>query len=105
MSMDNNRLLLEIDAVRSELNRQVINPLFSDLTVDALTPVMTMVAHARAAYLRELFDLPKCAGESATPQPEQIQKLKLLRIIFEELVSASQAMETAIERGYLDVKG
>ncbi len=104
MGVDNNRLLLEIDAARSELNRQVINPLFGKLTVDALTPVMTMVARARAAYLKELFDLPECAGEASGPQAGQIQKLKLLRITFEELVSASQAMETAIERGYLDVE-
>ncbi len=104
MGVDNNRLLLEIDTAQRDLNRQVINPLICDLTMDALSSVMLMVARARAAYLKELFDLPDYIDASGDLKPGQVEKLKLLRLNFEELVAASQAMETAIERGYLDVK-
>jgi hypothetical protein len=100
---DNNRLLLVLERTITQLNRETINPVFPHIGVDDIAPVMNMVARSRAAYLKELFDIGEISGDSV-PTPEQIHKLRQLRESYEELVHASQALETAIQRGYLDVK-
>jgi len=100
---DNNRLLLELERKITGLNRETINPVFPDIGVDDIAPVMNMVAKIRAAYLKELFDIGEISGDDL-PTPEQIKRLRELRESYEELVQASQALETAIQRGYLDVK-
>lgn len=97
-----NRLLLEMDKTLRELNRAIINPAIPELSLADLAPIMTMTAHARAAYLKELFDIAQVVGEG-TLSPDQIQKLRSLREGYDELVKASQALETAMERGYLDI--
>lgn len=102
MPTDKSRLLLEIDKNIREVNREVINPEIPELKLDDVMPVMRMVARARASYLKELFDLAAVAEEKM-PSPDQIKQLRLLRVIYDELVSGAKAMETAIQRGYLDV--
>ncbi len=101
-SLDNNRLLLEIDRSLRTLNQEIINPELPELTLDGLTPVLAMVARSRALYLKELLELSNIVKEGV-PSPKQIAKLTNLRKSYEELAKASQALETAIERGYLDV--
>jgi hypothetical protein len=98
-----NRLLLEIDREIRELNRETINPRVPNLTVADLKPVMELVARARADYLQELFDLASVCGERK-PSTDQIRHLRNLRLTFEELVSGAQALNLAVERGYLDVE-
>lgn len=101
-SIDHNRLLLEISKSMKDLNRSIINPRITELKLSDLTPVLEMVAKSRAVYLQELFDMAKIV-DGGLPSPNQIKQLRHLRETFDELVSASQALETAIERGYLDV--
>ena len=101
-SFSHNRLLLEIDKTIKELNRQLINPLVPELKIADLTPIMALTAKARGLYLKELLKVASDVG-GEMPSGEQIGKLKQLRENYEELVTASQALETAIERGYLDV--
>lgn len=103
MANDNNRILLEIDKIIRELNREIINPAIQELTVADLSPVLKLVARARSAYLKQLLDIANIAGDGLPP-PEQVKQLQRLRLTFEELVKGSQAIETAIQRGYLDVK-
>ena len=100
---ENNRLLLEIDKEIRELNRDTINPRIPNLNVKDLKPVMCMVARSRADYLQELFDLASVCGDGL-PSPDQIRHLRNLRSTYDELVSGAQALNTAIERGYLDVE-
>ena len=64
---------------------------------------MAMVAKTRAIYLQELFGLAG-SGETDVPDAGQIEKLRTLRQTYEEMVAGTQAIETAIQRGYLDVK-
>ncbi|MCU7796756.1 MAG: hypothetical protein KZQ73_04715 [Candidatus Thiodiazotropha sp. (ex Semelilucina semeliformis)] len=99
---DNNRLLLEIDKEIRELNRETINPRIPNLNIKDLKPVMSMVARSRADYLQELFDLASVCGDGF-PSPDQIRHLRNLRLAYDELVDGAQALNTAIERGYLDV--
>lgn len=104
MGVQNNRLLLELETAMRDINQEVINPQISDVTMDNLKPIMTMVAQARTTYLKELFELAKTVGEAGILQTDQVKRLKLYRLTYEELVAASQALEAAIDRGYLDVK-
>ncbi|GAA0791330.1 hypothetical protein [Marinobacterium sediminicola] len=102
MSTDNNRLLLELDRYRREINRDIINPRFPELRMEDLKPVLTMVAHARADFVSQLLELAE-SGSGEPPAPEQIATLKRSRETFEELVAAVNALESVISRDYLDV--
>lgn len=83
-------------------NQVVINPEIPELSVTQLGPVIHMVARSRADYLKELFTMAaEVDGES--PTEEQIGKLKSLRVVYEELLHGAKELETAIERGYLDI--
>jgi hypothetical protein len=100
--MDNNRLLLVLEKTIKDINREVINTKFKNLTIENIKPSINLAARARADYLKELFDV---ASEfpDALPPAERIAKLRDHRVRYEELISASQALETAIQRKYLDV--
>lgn len=100
--INHNRLLLELEQTRRQVNRSVINPEIKTLGLNDLKPIIAMVADARAAYVTELFDLAhKHKGEA----PDDIGRLHELRESFEELVAAANALETMIKRGYVDVHG
>ncbi len=101
--MQHNQLLLEMASNVRKINREIINPYIPDLTLDGIEPTIRLVALARASYLKEMFALAS-AVDDGMPNLEQVQKLRNLRIVFEELVSGAQAIETAIERDYLDVE-
>lgn len=98
----NNRLLLELENCIRNANKEIINPEIPDLNLESIKPVMEIVARARASYLKLLFEITNECGDGV-PEPKQIIKLANGRKTFEELVQASQALDTAIQRGYLDV--
>ena len=64
--------------------------------------MINLAARARADYLKELFDIANEFPDSLPPS-DRVATLREHRERYEELVSASQALETAIERHYLDV--
>lgn len=99
---DHNRLLLELEKRRREINREIINPRIPELCLDDIQPILRLVAHARMTYLRELFDIAEmCEG---LPSSEQVQRLREIRETFDELVAAANALETVVQRGYIDVR-
>lgn len=104
MSIDKNRLLLELSKTIRDINYDIINPSISALNVGELQPILELVARARAAYLKEMYDLANDVGDGL-PSKQQMTKLVKAREMFEELLSAAQAVEAAVERGYLDVAG
>jgi len=104
MSVESNRLLLLIDRELRDINRQVIHKEFEKLAINDLKPSLDLVARARADYLKDLFDIAKEFPDSLPPS-DRIETLKEHRIRYDELVVASKALETAIERSYLDVSG
>ena len=103
MNQDINRLLMELERSMRAINREVINPEIQELTIDGLRPVLSLVANARARYLKALFNLGISVTEGK-PTDSQLDELASLRREYEELVSAAKALETAIQRGYLDVQ-
>ena len=96
------RLLLELENSIRTANKEIINPEIPDLNLEAVRPVNEMVARARANYLKLLFEVTKECG-TGIPEPKQIIKLANGRKTYEELVQASKALDTAIERGYLNI--
>ena len=102
MSQDINRLLMELERHMRSVNREVINPQITELTIDGLDPVLRLVADARARYLRAFFDLGAAVNGEA-PSNDQVAELRRLRTEYEELMTAAKELEQAIQRGYLDV--
>lgn len=100
---ESNRLLLELEKIRRDINREIMNPAIPELSVESIRPVITMAARARLSYLQELIDIAKISPDM--PSHEQISMLARQREAYEELRSAVNALETAIDRGYLDVTG
>jgi len=103
MAVTNNRLLLELEKYRREINRTIINPIIPELSLTDLKPLLTMVAHARAAYISELLSIANSSADSV-PSADQVKQLRARRETFDELVTAVNALETVIQRDYLDVK-
>ena len=103
MTEDNNRLLLEFSQNLKDINFDVINSEIPDLCAEQLKPVLHLVARARATYIKEIFDLSISAGEEL-PSAAEVEQLKEYRIRYEELLNGAQALETAIQRGYIAIK-
>lgn len=101
MSRANNRLLLEFERRVREVNHEVLGPLLPDVDLDALEPILRTVAEARADYVRALLARTAPGGTPTTDA--EIEELRRLRTAYEELLAGAQAIEHAIERGYLDV--
>jgi hypothetical protein len=97
----NSRLLLELEKIRRDVNREIMNPAIPELGIEDFKPIVTMAARARLAYLQELVDIVRLDPEM--PSHEQITMLARKRERYDELRMAVNALETAIERGYLDV--
>jgi len=102
--LDVNRMLLLIEKSVREINREEINPIIPELNLEDLHPTIKLVAQARARYLKQLMDIASLADTDSVPSQQQIKKLKELEDTYYTLVNASKAIETAIERGYLDIK-
>lgn len=102
MNQDINRLLMALERNMRSVNRELINPKIKELTVDEMRPVLCLVAHARARYLKALFDLG-VGVQDGVPTDAQFEELRKLRIEYEELMAGAKALETAIQRGYIDV--
>ncbi len=103
MSQDINRMLMELERSMRSINREVINPEIRELTIDSLRPVIRLIAQARARYLKALFELGE-ERSGKTPDDGQLEELGRLRHTYEEMAHAARALETAIQRGYLDVR-
>lgn len=79
-------------------NHEVLNPVVSPLSEDKIISVAVHVAKRRAAYLSAALDLAK--SESEQPSGD---KLRTLRLEYEESRDAFAELMTTIERGYVDL--
>lgn len=102
-SLNKNRLLMAIEREMRAHNQVLINPEIPELTIEHLEPLLKMVARSRAVYLKALFDMSNDVGDEL-PCDQQVEELRKLRVVYNELLEGAQAFETAIERGYLDVE-
>jgi hypothetical protein len=86
-----------------EINHEVIKTKFENLTIENIKPAINLTARARANYLKELFDVANEFPDSLPPV-DRVERLKNHRVRYEELIFASKALETAIQRKYLNVQ-
>lgn len=103
MTIERNRLIMELEEHRRTINRENINLSLAGLDMEILSPVVKVCAKARAQYIDCLMDISN-GDISECCTTDQIDKLKQHRIAYEELVCAANALETVIKRGYVDVK-
>lgn len=102
MKTPQNRFLLELEKFRYDINHAVLKPRINDLHIEQLRPVLTAVAHARADYVDTLIKIGNACPDRS-PSTEQIEILREKREAFDELVAAANALETIIQRDYVDV--
>ncbi|MGB0747520.1 MAG: hypothetical protein ACPGO3_02140 [Magnetospiraceae bacterium] len=100
---DSNRLVSLLNQAVRQTNERVIDPMIPKLTLDSIAPAIEVTAEVRGAYLRTFLDIAKASRTSGVTD-EQIAKLAKLRKAYDELSHGFQALEAAIERGYLNVK-
>lgn len=83
------------------INREVIQELVPELNLKKLDPFFHLVAKARGLFIKKLLEVTDAA--QGMPTDDQIKELSLLRRSYEELLQGGHMIETAIERGYIDV--
>ncbi|PIW27111.1 MAG: hypothetical protein COW30_11475 [Rhodospirillales bacterium CG15_BIG_FIL_POST_REV_8_21_14_020_66_15] len=93
---------MEMHDILRDINRTTIHELVPNLSVAELKPYFMLVAKARGTYIKRLVDLAH--GLDHLPSDEQVRELSLLRRSYDELIHGAQMIETAIERGYIDVE-
>jgi hypothetical protein len=103
---DQEKMLLRFTKILEEAirhaNHEVIDPMLPPINVKTVLPIAVMVAKLRGRYLQAAFELVDQKTDGM-PTDEQIDKLRAHRVAFEEVMAASQALETAISRGYLEL--
>ena len=100
---DQRQLMMRFSHAVRAGNRAIINAMIPEISLDDLAPVIALLARIRGGYLRQLLEITEGAGEGL-PRAEEIEKLSQLRSTYEEMSTATQALEVALERGYLDIK-
>lgn len=98
---DINRARMEMQQTLRDINRDVIHGMVPGLDSNTLKPLFELVAKARGLYIKKLLEVANGTGE--LPTDDQVRDLHLLRKSYDELLSGGQMIETAIERGYIDV--
>ncbi len=81
-------------------NREVIHQLIPNLSAATFQQLAVMVARFRATYLEAAIKL----SGSTQPGDAAFEDLKRKRQLFEEGRAAFEALERAIERGYVEVE-
>jgi hypothetical protein len=80
-------------------NREVIHRQIPNLTRETFQQLAVMVARYRAAYLEAAIKLSDAADPT---DAQRLAELKHRRELFDEGRAAFEALERAIERGYVD---
>src|SRR4051812_25171642 len=81
-------------------NREVIHKVIPNLNQETFQLLAVMVARFRASYLEAAIKLSTSAGAM---DPHALEELKQKRVVFEETRAAFDALERAIERGYVEM--
>lgn len=90
--------LEQIDYAAFISNREIIGQKLGQADMAAFQRLAVAAANARAAWVAEALRLTSAA---AAVSPEQAGRLAGLRVVFEELSEAYEAMRRMVERGYL----
>ena len=94
--------LEQIDYAAFISNRELIGQKLGPADMAAFQRLAVAAANARAAWVAEALRLTAAAGPVSA---EQAERLAQMRLIFEELSEAYEAMRRMVERGYLSLNG
>jgi hypothetical protein len=94
--------LEQIDYAAFISNRELIGQKLGPADMAAFQRLAVAAAGARAAWVAEALRLTSAAGSVSA---EQADRLAHLRVVFEELSEAYEAMRRMVERGYLSLNG
>ena len=94
--------LEQIDYAAFISNRELIGQKLGPADMAAFQRLAVAAANARAAWVGEALRLTSAAGPVSA---EQAERLAQMRLIFEELSEAYEAMRRMVERGYLSLNG
>jgi len=100
--LDKNRALMAIEGDIRRINRDVIHGMIPDVDLKLLEPFFQLVAEARGAYIKHLLKVT--ATSKGSLDDSNVRELNLRRRAYDELIHGAHALETAIERGYVDFK-
>jgi hypothetical protein len=104
MPVENKRLLVALEQAMKEITRDTINPLFPELSITDIKPIMNVIALARANYVTELFKISEMNNDEQQLTAQMVNKLRSDRLVFVELLEAYKVLDTSIEHGFLDVE-
>lgn len=99
-SIANERLWQEFEQAIRELNRQHIRAATGGVRKQHFLTAAENVARLRARYLKAVLALE--AAAEAPPAPE-LEKLRHLRLAYEEALQGFDALRHAHERGYFEI--
>jgi len=97
------RFLLEIEQGIRLSNREVIHERIPAISSKNVLPFAVAVAKTRARYLEAAFKFAN-AGHSDNADASAVDDLKRHREIYEEARLAFEALQRAIEQGYVDLE-
>jgi len=96
------RFLLESEQLIRDENRKIIHELIPKLKKDSILTFAITVARLRARYLEAAFQLSDlCQNEPV--DEHNFSELRRYREQYEEARSAYEAIQSAIEQGYLNI--
>ena len=93
------QFLEEMEKAVAIANREVIHRQIPNLTRETFQQLAVMVARYRASYLEAAIEL---CHASDPADAERLEELRQRRELFDEGRAAFEALERAIERGYVD---
>ena len=96
------RFLLESEQLIRDENRKIIHERIPKLTKDSILALAITVARLRAKYLESAFRL-SALDQNEPVDEHSFNELRRYRELYEELHSAYEAIQSAIEHGYLDI--
>jgi hypothetical protein len=96
------RFLLESGQLIRDANRKIIHERIPKLTKDSILSFAITVAQSRARYLEAAFGL-SAVDQNEPVNEHNFNELRLYRELYEETRSAYEAIQNAIEHGYVDI--
>jgi hypothetical protein len=96
------QFLHEIEQSIRESNRQIIHGLIPELTKERFVEFALVVARLRASYLEAAVALAR-GGPDAAEGEGVTAALRQHRVAYDEAREAFDALQRAIERGYVDI--
>ena len=96
------RFLNDVEQGIKAANRQVIHAAVPELNKDSFFGLAVALAKLRANYLQTALRILRTPDEEL---PVVLAEVKCRREAFEEGSKAFEALERAIQRGYVDISG